>query len=229
MNHLLFGLTILVFSLSSRADYFSYQFLNKPIVRFGPDAGYKRVELNEMCPLLKYDYVSEKMQMEQIRKNLIDLSQQDLTPDRVQLIDSLKNQLHEKLSRLTYLSGAQWNTEMLSFSVRWRLSEIDPTFFTVRKFDVTSVRYLNEQNGSLLNFLRFGRDYTIDKKVPYYFIEYAKRGTYLELCQFVKTLSFEVNLGIQNPLLSSDLLYDPDLVYQQHILLPQSLLLTVEN
>lgn len=187
----------------AETDYSTYLFLDKPERLWLPDASGNRPDIEAICKQMKYNYHEE---LERLRVNKIKLSDglkaslnMTPTPEQLQLLTFYKSEISSAVSHLNFLAKPEWNVEVVNYTLRWALP---PRYgvgdHKIKGYEALSVRYLNQQNGRPLAYFRskseFFFRYELHRYMKEFYFEYAKTSTYLEVCQFIPSLKFEIEL-----------------------------------
>lgn len=188
---------ILVFLQPAQANYLDYVFNTEPEILVQRDDK-RDISLNSVCAEMKYNYLEEMTKFHKLKAEIDRSVQQPVTDQQVAQIEVLKSHLQQATNHLIFLAKPEWNSEILTFALRWWLpAEFNDDNVDLDSIEVRNLYYKSERAGYLAPRLRIddlGWPWGPSSSAPRRYYEFRSRGTYLELCQFASTLEFEVKL-----------------------------------
>jgi hypothetical protein len=189
-------LILLFLNFSFAQDFSKFEFLTSPEIYTTKIRSQEQINISPICAEMKYNYAEEKAKLDALKLVLNKLTQMPLTDDVVSDIEKTKNEMHDCLGHLTFLSKPEWNTQVVDLYVVWYLTNYDHKEHAVKNKEVLSAYYKGERNGKIIEYLDLNlRIYDIfPHKVPFFL--YSSRTTYLDACQNTASLEFEVKSDV---------------------------------
>lgn len=188
---------MLVTTQTAVADYLDYTFIEDPEISLISDDGVYK-DLKSICGEMKFNYLDESKRLRELKMQLDTAVLQPLTEDQLQLIENLKQGIHESSERIRFLSRPEWNTESFHYVIRWWLGEdYARKMRKITGFEVTDAYYKGEFAGYQARNLYRSSLFIDSRSVPkakkdWQHFDFSARGTFLEICQFAPTLELEV-------------------------------------
>ena len=188
--------------MQSRADYLDFIYLTEPVVDWRMHDGSPAPDLHAICAEMKYNYIEEKTNLDRLQKELKAAVALPLDDAGVAKIEDIKKGIVQCTERLMFLAKPEWNSEVLDFNFVWNLWELgeNPNKRLLKgTMKVLNDRYKGEFSPRVVNELSVGyqKDFYMDE--PWDYFKYRTTGTFLEACQFLPTLEFELKIQIEHP------------------------------
>ncbi len=197
---MILSLLAVLFFHPVRADYLDHIFLLEPEITWAIDEG-GPADLRAQCAQMKYNYLEETAKLSELKRQLHRAVQSPLTDSQIVTIELLKRQILEATRRLIHLAKAEWNSENISFRVRWWLPEqLDRQTVKISSFKINASYFkghLTEPPGlELINFELMWFPGLTPYRGSLYYLDFNGRGSFLEVCQHLQTLEFEVEAKV---------------------------------
>lgn len=182
-----------------KADYFDYTLLLEPELLWKIDGTDSHPDLKSICSDMKYNYIEENRALKELKVELKKAIELPLDDQQALNIKSIKKAIQERASHLIHLARPEWNSEIVDFEVQWLLpKDFEPQIHRIRSYEVLGVYYKGERSGqSMKKFSAQFKYHPLPNQIPYSYFEYSSKGTFLEICQFIPTLEFEIEALIE--------------------------------
>jgi hypothetical protein len=181
------------------AQFEDYVFLSTPEFYWSTDGNEPRSDLPKICANISYNYFDELKKMKQLKEKLNDILNEPISDIQVIELENIKLKILEVNSRLKFLANPDWNKEVLNLKIQWVLPKsINPEMTPIHSYRILGANYLNQQDASVIDYFFFWFDYGIFVyHKDFYYFHYTKKTTYLEACQFISSLTFQVEIQFE--------------------------------